>query len=291
MLDQIEITGLDRITPSMKATGAIHENESSRGSNGFWRGRRRKSKADKTDELDSGRHRNSYQIDLDVFSTPDTGSNATSEETLESLSEEVKSHLGVSEPETSAPSKTEKERIRVPPITEEKPFVDGVPLKKIFKGILGVGETPKPAEGKLVRFSTVDIREYPICMGDNPGASKGVPITIDWDYIPMESIPVDDFEQRPRRYNLNEFRMTSLDRVRVLKRLGYSGQEIQTQVTNVNDAREKRRASVRTSGITGYLEGSERIRRAVLNYTFRALAKRAERKYLAPYQSKMITGK
>jgi len=35
---------------------------------------------------------------------------------------------------------------------------------------------------RTVHFGMVDIREYPMIPGDNPGCMKGVPLTIDWQH-------------------------------------------------------------------------------------------------------------
>jgi len=52
-------------------------------------------------------------------------------------------------------------------------------------------------------FSTLEIREYDITLGDNPGGSQGPPISLDWDYNKRrtEVITLEDYEEkrRPRR--------------------------------------------------------------------------------------------
>ena len=41
--------------------------------------------------------------------------------------------------------------------------------------------TPKPPK-KTVQFSHLEIRTYPVTLGDNPSVSSGPPLTLDWNY-------------------------------------------------------------------------------------------------------------
>lgn len=48
--------------------------------------------------------------------------------------------------------------------------------------------------GLGVSFHTVEVREYPITIGDNPSVINGPPVAIDWDYDDRIELGVDDFE-------------------------------------------------------------------------------------------------
>ena len=70
---------------------------------------------------------------------------------------------------------------------------------------------------KTVSFSTVEFREYPICVGDNPGALLGIPVSIDWGYNEDETsntfLDIDEYEAaRPERRSKDELIMTATDR-------------------------------------------------------------------------------
>jgi hypothetical protein len=153
---------------------------------------------------------------------------------------------------------------------------------------------------KRVRFSTVQVREFPIGIGDNPAVSRGVPIAIEgWkiydggDYC----FPLEELEQQqeqhpcprggdgPRRGTLLQLQMGSLDRIRMLKEMGYSRCEINHATQNVNVARAQRQRTVQTLKWAGVQEGMERIQRSLLNATLRRTAKQRERIFLAPYRS------
>ena len=47
-----------------------------------------------------------------------------------------------------------------------------------------------------VRFVSVELREYPIILGDNPSCTAGPPIAIalDWDYDTLTSCTIDEYE-------------------------------------------------------------------------------------------------
>lgn len=137
---------------------------------------------------------------------------------------------------------------------------------------------------KKVNFSTIQFREYPICVGDNPGGKRGVPLAIDWKHVREYQIRVDDFEgcRPPRRFKF-QLELESLDRLLLVQQLGYSWPEI-TQgmetTKTIRDGRRSTRAWLRFSRIH---EMWERIQRATLNATIGRNAKRRERAFLEYY--------
>jgi hypothetical protein len=138
-----------------------------------------------------------------------------------------------------------------------------------------------------VGFSTVEIREYPIQIGDNPSVTRGVPITIGWDHCSSYTLNLDDFELvRPARRLKPQLKMESLDRIRMLKAMGYSRQDIQQEVRKVNVDRGRRQRTRETLNLARMEECLERVRRALLNATVRRRQKRRDRELLADYISK-----
>lgn len=76
---------------------------------------------------------------------------------------------------------------------------------------------------KKVRFSVVEIREYPMIVGDNPGGSQGPPITISWTSVSSFTIQVDEFQNSrlgQRRKHL-ELIIPLYQRKEILKRQGF----------------------------------------------------------------------
>ena len=55
---------------------------------------------------------------------------------------------------------------------------------------------------KKIWFNKVEIKEYPIILGDNPSTSDGVPLTIDWKPQRYEQWDLHDYEIN-HHYNQN----------------------------------------------------------------------------------------
>ena len=103
-----------------------------------------------------------------------------------------------------------------------------------------------------VRFTTLEVREYALCIGDNPGAMSGPPISLDWQWYTGEGegedpgVRVLDLEQweayRGRRRTLQEMCRGERRRFDILhKEWGYTMQQIRTATRPVNIARAQRR--------------------------------------------------
>ena len=66
---------------------------------------------------------------------------------------------------------------------------ESLALRTSFKSQLQLGIVPKS-----VRFDKLSIREYPIIIGDSPSTSRGVPLSIGWEYVPENTVDVDAYE-------------------------------------------------------------------------------------------------
>eukprot|EP00979_Chaetoceros_neogracilis_P010820 scaffold2612_cov267-Chaetoceros_neogracile.AAC.13 len=47
----------------------------------------------------------------------------------------------------------------------------------------------------VVSFDRVNVRSYPIVLGDNPSVSKGAPISIDWQHFRQDNSDIDKYEE------------------------------------------------------------------------------------------------
>ena len=95
---------------------------------------------------------------------------------------------------------------------------------------------------KSVRFSSVDVRDYALCLGDNPSVSRGAPISLGWDYDQEHSYEINTYEHDrfgDRRDSVS-LKLPSLQRIQLLKTIGYSRGEINEQVKEVNRVKHKR---------------------------------------------------
>ena len=89
-----------------------------------------------------------------------------------------------------------------------------------------------------VCFSDVSFRFYTCQLGDNPTCSVGPPISLSWTYITDISISVDKFEKtkkHPRK--LDELIIPAFTRIKMLRRNGYSLQEILNTVSEIRKQR------------------------------------------------------
>lgn len=70
---------------------------------------------------------------------------------------------------------------------------------------------------KSVVFKDLEIREYPIILGDNPSVTSGIPVTIDWMYKPLKSQELEEYENaRVPRRDLYEMRLPAKVRTKLL---------------------------------------------------------------------------
>eukprot|EP00531_Pseudo-nitzschia_arenysensis_P008083 CAMPEP_0116127258 /NCGR_PEP_ID=MMETSP0329-20121206/6750_1 /TAXON_ID=697910 /ORGANISM="Pseudo-nitzschia arenysensis, Strain B593" /LENGTH=235 /DNA_ID=CAMNT_0003621357 /DNA_START=112 /DNA_END=819 /DNA_ORIENTATION=+ len=110
-----------------------------------------------------------------------------------------------------------------------------------------------------VRFSSVAVRGYSLCIGDNPSVSRGIPISLDWEYDEENSYDINKYEDGrcEQRRDSEELKLPSLQRVQILKQMGYSRGEITDQTKEVQKIKDKRFSTRRR------VERAERIKKLV----------------------------
>lgn len=108
--------------------------------------------------------------------------------------------------------------------------------------------TTKPSESdkKLVRFRFVYLREYGLCLGDNPSVARGAPLALDWDVKTEFKYSIDAFEESEHCAAKLQptaglsLKRPSLERLHVLKNLGYSRKEIKEATDEAQRIKEQR---------------------------------------------------
>lgn len=251
------------MTSSMQVTGR-------RQSGKFWL-RRKTSNESQVDELDRS-HRKS------IFSEPGGDSTDSKFTVKTDDSDDINSsHLGFDH--------ERKDNEISPIIPEVKEPITAIEEDEKEEPKASIESIPSK---KHVRFSDVQVHEHPICLGDNPGGYRGVPISISWERCNTTCHSVVDFEKRPRRQQLHQIRMEPLDRVLALKRMGYSGQEIKEGAAAANRIRMARQKTRDYLRLTPMFEYQEAVKRALLNSTIRKPEKRQERELLEPYKKKSL---
>jgi len=69
----------------------------------------------------------------------------------------------------------------------------------VLRGVLKRGKRPRtPSVG--VRFWNVEVREFRMDYSDNPAVSCGIPIGLSWDFIDLDRVRIDEYEES--RYDI-----------------------------------------------------------------------------------------
>ena len=120
-------------------------------------------------------------------------------------------------------------------------------------------------ESKTVRFSTVEIREYGIVLGDHPGRSlsptNGPSISLSWSYNRLQPFSIIAYEQAKSTdqvHTINNKALSSFEREDMLKEYGFSRSEMEESVKSKNLIKDQRRRSRKP--MTG-----DRLRLAIKN--------------------------
>ena len=121
------------------------------------------------------------------------------------------------------------------------------PTKSILKNSVSKSESKEMK--RVTSFSHLEIREYNLALGDNPGGRDGPPISLDWNYCPKSTIRVDIDryeESRPPRRKRDEMYMPgSLRMWTLMKEMGYTLREIQDASNLAASVRKKREISIK----------------------------------------------
>jgi hypothetical protein len=171
-----------------------------------------------------------------------------------------------------------------------KKCVSGIPSDDLAKArqcrrALRMKTLGLPSDEKLsLKFSQIDIREYPICIGDNPGGSSGTPLSIEWKHVSEVKIGVEEYESsRPAPRDHGSLWMKASIRDDILKRIGYSIKDIRTGTKPVNIERARRKSTVTTLGLGRLHELQEKISRKSMNILSFGARKRKERELMKSF--------
>ena len=123
-------------------------------------------------------------------------------------------------------------------------------LKKLrFRNEDERGDSTKSNETKSVQFSTIEIRDYSLCLGDHPDVNRGAPVSLDWEYESEQSFDLEEYEQRSfgkGRKSQQDMIRRAFEREYTLQKLGYSKEEIETRSKIAKKDRKKRSQTRRT---------------------------------------------
>jgi hypothetical protein len=110
---------------------------------------------------------------------------------------------------------------------------------------------------KRVSFSTIQIRRYPVILGDNPSCVIGPPVTLGWDYDSMPPMDVWDYDRlrkSQRRGQINHMVLSYNKRVDLFRRIGVAEEECRRVEKEMGKIQRQRAATVIWKDIAGPLE-------------------------------------
>jgi hypothetical protein len=126
-------------------------------------------------------------------------------------------------------------------------------LRSILKKCDPLSSTqPRESSDLSVQFDSVEMREFNRTIGDNPSVSRGVPISLGWNYNPTPIIQsVDEYEmfREPRR-SKNELALPPSTRADILNgEWGIPLRELQETISETNHIRTQRWQTARQDPI------------------------------------------
>ena len=128
-----------------------------------------------------------------------------------------------------------------------------------------------------VKFSSIEIREYPMELGDNPSVSSGPPITIGWEpQMICEPVDLETYESNhpPRRSNLEMSLPLSIRKEILSNSNGMTPRQIVAGTKNVNLERARRKRSGEMQHLDAVKEKMERTKRGLKNAIIRGRKKK-----------------
>lgn len=99
------------------------------------------------------------------------------------------------------------------------------------------------SSSKSVHFSTIEVRDYSLCLGDHPDVNRGAPVSLDWEYESEQSFDIEEYEKRTcgrEKKTEDEMIRLAFEREYVLRKLGYSMEEIESRSKSVKKDQKNR---------------------------------------------------
>lgn len=100
-----------------------------------------------------------------------------------------------------------------------------------------------------VCFASIQVREYPLILGDHPSCTSGPPLTLDWDHDAELSCTIDEWESgrelacNQRRDGARQLRVPSSVRIEYLLDIGFTLPQVFKAMQDVEDCQRLRFSS------------------------------------------------
>lgn len=134
----------------------------------------------------------------------------------------------------------------------------------------------------LVGFNRVDMRNYPIVLGDNPSVSKGAPISVDWEHFGECCFDVDKYEEvrKDERRTTAQMRIPYDVRYDILERAGELDEAVDSVVKEIENIKSMRDKVARQSEWQARLDAAKEKASRGLKNVFKAGKKKKEKDFL-----------
>ena len=134
----------------------------------------------------------------------------------------------------------------------------------------------------IVGFNNVDMRNYPIVLGDNPSVSKGAPISVDWEHFGECCFDVDKYEEvrKDERRTKAQMRIPYDVRYDILERAGELDEVVDSVVKEIENIKSMRDKIARQSDWQARIDAAKEKANRGLKNVFRAGKKKKEKDFL-----------
>lgn len=133
----------------------------------------------------------------------------------------------------------------------------------------------------VLKFSTLEIREYDTQLDTNPSVSCGPAMALSWSYNVSARVTVEKYEEhRPPRRKMREMRVPASEREFRLRMSGVSRKEIEESIKCIEKARKKRRKAIQQMKNDTMHEKLEGARRKLLKLLGRKKSQKQKEKEL-----------
>jgi len=140
----------------------------------------------------------------------------------------------------------------------------------------------KTSRPVIVGFNHVDMRNYPMVLGDNPSVSKGPPISVDWEHFGESCFDVDKYEdaRKDERRNKAQMRIPYDVRYEILERAGELDEVVNSAVKEIENIKSMRDTTARQSDWQARMDAAKEKAGRSFKNVFRAGKKKKEKDFL-----------
>ncbi|KAL7457330.1 hypothetical protein ACHAWC_009574 [Mediolabrus comicus] len=133
----------------------------------------------------------------------------------------------------------------------------------LLSGLSTDDSEPAPPLKRGISWSSVDIREHTRIAGDNPCVSSGVPLSIGWESIQHDPIPLDDYEKAkgPSRDKIEMMVPASVRRSMLRDEFKVSVDDLNASMKSVAISKRQRTQTVATEHLEGWHELAQSAKR------------------------------